>query len=484
VKQADLVVGGEYAYPTYGPYDAAPAAACVRIVSIDGNGAVTVTVVDPGPEPRTSWNVRAVKRNEKLQVKTRQLACQWDEWPDRAASIGAEKADEAARRHAEQEKQDRERADRVTLAPHRPVPAAYDEDDYYYLAEEEREALVAAYTAAPGPGRHAIGDALTPMLEDLPVLALRDLLAAGILSYSDERRPGTVASTFMRAARLLRSPWSDAGPRPDVLLSESDTAFVNAICEHIAAAGGELLLPPVPPLPDWVREQKRAFAPVFGWLRLAAGDTTGRRLHATDCRSLRSQPTLLADHLPWWMVMLEDPDRLCGRCGGPGVRDVAAMASFAAAAADVWDARGRDRIERWQQAAFQRLVSEACKARAQALEPDITLAWRITAALAEDAPGQEGWAAYALVVGTRWKRLNEELSGLTPRQVEAARVLAHGRLETLEAAIPASQRPVPLSRTADAKTMYQRYEYLKDLLKGIVPQIDRLLFTLPGAYQA
>lgn len=52
MKQADLRVGNEYALPTYQPYDAAPLAARVRVASIDGQGKVTVLVVDPGPKPR------------------------------------------------------------------------------------------------------------------------------------------------------------------------------------------------------------------------------------------------------------------------------------------------------------------------------------------------------------------------------------------------------------------------------------------------
>lgn len=51
VKQADLRVGSEYAFPTYKPYDGGPLAACVRVVSIDGGGRVTVRVIDPGTKP-------------------------------------------------------------------------------------------------------------------------------------------------------------------------------------------------------------------------------------------------------------------------------------------------------------------------------------------------------------------------------------------------------------------------------------------------
>src|SRR5439155_1779241 len=128
-------------------------------------------------------------------------------------------------------------------------------------------------------------------------------------------------------------------PQPDGLLGEADIAFVNAVHEDIAASGGELLLPPVPELPYWVDEDARAMGPVFGWLRLAVGDTSGELLHAPGCTSLRSRPVLLTNHVPWWLVMLENPRRLCGQCGGPGVRDLVPMAGFVAAV-EVWDGRG------------------------------------------------------------------------------------------------------------------------------------------------
>lgn len=109
------------------------------------------------------------------------------------------------------------------------------------------------------------------------------------------------------------------------------------------------------------------------------------------------------------------------------------MAGFVAAV-DVWHDRGCGRIERWQQAAFQRLLSKTAAARVQALEPDITLAWRITAALAQDAPGENGWAAYALAARNRL----DEFDKLTRAQREAARVLTRDRLTALEAAVTAA----------------------------------------------
>jgi hypothetical protein len=121
-------------------------------------------------------------------------------------------------------------------------------------------------------------------------------------------------------------------------------------------------------------------------------------------------------------------------------------------------------------------------ARAQMLEPDITLAWRITAALAENAPDENGWAAYTAVAATYWNRLDEELGKLTPPQVEAARVLARDRLTTMASALPSAERPLPLPRAADLKVLRQRYTQLKERLQEEVPQLDRLLFTLPDAY--
>jgi hypothetical protein len=491
VKQANLHVGSEYAFPTYKPYDAAPLAARVRVVSVDGGGKVTVRVVDPGTEPpRNAWGARPVKRNEQRQVATRDIACPWPEWADRAAATGAEREARVAEQRAQHEDFARRRADRLVVDAKRALPDEYDEK--YFDAEtdaEERAALGKAFIEARGLGPYATLDELTPLLVDLPVPVLRDILAVYVDRGSGG--PGTVASTFLRSAELLEvarvASMGRAGsvsgeiPQPGRLLGEADTAFVTAIREGIAASGGELLLPPVPALPAWVDEDERAVAPTFGWLRLAVGDTGGELLHSPGCASVRSRPILLTDHLPWWLVMIERPRRMCGRCGGPGVRDLVPMAGFVAAV-DVWHERGRGRIERWQQTAFQRLLAATAAARAQTLEPDITLAWRIVAALVENAPDESGWAAYAVVAATDWNRLSEELEKLTPPQREAARVLGRDRLTALEAALPSSQQPLPLPRAAAANVLRQRYRHLKELLQDTVPQLDRLLFTLPGAY--
>ena len=490
VKQADLRVGSEYAFPTYKPYDDAPLAARVRVVSVDGRGKVTVQVVDPGTKPpKNAWDARQVKRGEQRQVATRDIVCPWEEWADRAASIGAELQARVMEQRARWDDFERSRADRLVVDPGRPVPEEYDED--FFDSEEdieERTALGREYIKARGLGQYATLEELKPLLVDLPVPVLRDILAAN--AHRRSGMPGTVASIFMRSAELLevarvgsmRLDGRTRGemPQPGSLLGETDIAFVKAIREDIAASGGELLLPPVPELPSWVNEDERALAPIFGWIRLAVGDTTGELLHSPGCSAVRSRSVLRTEHVPWWQVMLESPRQLCGRCGGPAVRDLVAMAGFVAAV-DVWNARGAGRLERWQQAAFQRLLSATAAARAQALEPDITAAWRIVAALTENAPDARGWDAYELVAATRWNRLGEEFDKLTPPQQEAARALARDRLTTLANALPASQRLLPLPQAVGVDVLRQRYIQLKKLLQNTVPQLDRLLFTLPDA---
>src|SRR5262249_7702096 len=154
---------------------------------------------------------------------------------------------------------------------------------------------------------------------------------------------------------------------------------------NVAASGGEILLPPTPRLPEWVSDERRTMAPILGWLRVAIAETSGRLIHSPGCRSVRSQPVLQADHLPWWQIMLEDPDRICSVCGGPSIRDLVPLAGFVAAV-DVWLARGSSRIERWQHETLLRLLSATAMARAEAMEPDVTLTCRVVAALTDDPP--------------------------------------------------------------------------------------------------
>jgi hypothetical protein len=486
MRQADLKVDHEYAFVTYKGYGSLPSVAQVRLSAIDGGGRATVKVIDPGEKPKYALSWKPIKRGEKRQVQTRDIYCLWSEWPDRAAALRSELAEQEAQRQTQRDEEARRKADRVTLDPNRGLPDQYDEEYVYDDTDaKERAALVKAYMQVDGMRRHDALDPLHPALANLPLLVMRDILSRATLAWSETAQAGTVGSTFERAARLLHyAQRSKSGPNPSHLIAESDLAFVAAICDSVAESGGQILLPPVPPMPDWVRDTDRLSAPVFGWLRLAVGDTTGSMLHQPDCYVLRgnSRSVDTADHLPWWHVMLEDPrQRICGVCHGPGIRDVLALAGFLAAA-DVWDGRGRDRIEQWQVESFYQLLHVTYAARVNMLEPDVTLLSRIVTVLSEDTPGEDGWHAYALLRRSSWNDLGKEFANLSPAKQEAARSLTLRRLSMLESALPQSQRPLPLPRNADTDVLRERYLAHVHSLSDTVPRLDRLLFTLPGAY--
>lgn len=160
------------------------------------------------------------------------------------------------------------------------------------------------------------------------------------------------------------------------------------------------------------------------------------------------------------------------------MRDMIALAGFFAAS-DVWQARQRSHIERWQRAALYRLLSATVAARARMMEPDHTLASRIVAGLSKNPPGREGWAAYAIVAGTRWNGLGELLDSMSPEQLASARALARNRLTELGSLLPGSRRPLPLPLDTSPPVLRDRYSQITKILDGSVPQLDRLLFTLP-----
>jgi len=503
VLQSELVVDEEYAYSTFDPFDGPPAAARVRLLSVDGGEKATVVVLDPGPPlPPHSWQLQ-LRGQETRQVATRLLACPWAQWPERAAAAAAakekEKAEQAATLQRDREEDERGQVDRVRPDRTRPLPESHDEADrdwtrpdptrplpesydeahrsVYSDEQDERAAMVAAFVAAlrlPGAA-----DEIAPLVADLPAPVARDVLAA--LRAGVSAGPGSVGAVFARAARLIDNAWTaawkqigTASPSPlPQLLGERDAAFVTAVCEQVAAAGGEIVLPPVPALPSWLDDEVLERSAAFGWLRAAIGDTDGVLLHDPGCRVIRSRPLSQVDHVPLWRVLIERPDRLCSVCGGPALRDLVPLAGFVAAV-DVWHVRGCGPVERWQQVALQRLVATSAEARARLAEPEVTLAARIVGALAADAPGEEGRAAYSLAVP-----ILDWLVELTPAQREDARVLTRDRLTVLEQQLPADQRAVSLPADVDADTVRDRYRQLTSRFAGI-PQLDRLLFGLPG----
>jgi hypothetical protein len=486
MRQADLKVDHEYAFVTYKGYGSLPSVAQVRLSAIDGGGKVTVKVINPGEKPKYAMGWESLKRGETRKVQARDIYCLWSEWPDRATALRSELAEQEAQRQARRDEEDRRKADRVTLDPNRELPDQYDEEYVYDDTDvKERSALVKAYMQVNSMCRHDALDPLHPVLANLPLLVMRDILSSATLVWSETASAGTVGSTFERTARLFRNAqYSKSGPNPTQLIAEIDLAFVAAICESVAESGGQILLPSVPPMPDWVRDEDRLSASGFGWLRLAVADTTGSMLHQPDCHVLRGNSRSVdhANHLSWWHVMLEDQrQRICGVCYGPGIRDVLALAGFLAAA-DVWDSRRRDRIEQWQAESFYQLLSVTYAARAAIMEPDVTLLSRIVTVMSEDAPGEDGWHAYSLLRGSSWNDLGKDFANLSRAKQEAARSLAVRRISMLESALPQSQRPLPLPSKAAADVLRERYRAHVELLANTVPQLDRLLFTLPGPH--
>lgn len=448
-------------------------------------------VLDPGPPPAYNVGARRLRRNGKLQVSTRSITCPWQEWVQRAAELKAEREANAAEIQSMDEDLARRRADRIAVEASRRLPEAYDEDRFDAAFDQnedvaQREALTKAYIRARRLGQYASARAIEPLLLDLPVPVLRDILAAD--QYGIPGAAGTVAATFVRAAELLemarigmleQSSGYDTRS-PGKVITETDASFVRAVLARVAADGGRLLLPSVPQLPEWVEQGRREIASMFGWLRVTVADSSGVKLHAAGCRSVHTVPVLECAHLPWWSVLLKDDHVICARCEGPGLRDLVAFAGFAAAA-DVWKARGCNRIENWQQQALQRLIVTTAAARAQIPEPDITLTYSAVSALAANPPGAEGWAAYALGTAAPGHRLARTAQDLPPAMRKAALAVLHERIGILESVL-AEPRPFPhLEPHAGVEELRERYTQLKEFLGGRVPQLDRLMFTPPRA---
>jgi len=298
--QIDLVTGEEYAYPTFDPYDGPPAAARVRVVSMDGGGKATVAVLDPGPTARGALEKAGrLRRGEKKQVATREIACRWADWAERVAASVAEKETRAAERRQWHDDNDRRRADRTRVDPGRPLPDTYDPDAdlWYGDDEEERAELAKAYLEGRSFGARVTPDSVAALLRDLPLFVARDIVAA--TRFEDSPAAGTVAAVFARAAGLFKRVRLDArGDRtPWLILQGRDAAYIAAACEQVAASDGQVVLPFVPLLPGWLDRDVRAMGRAFGWLRVAVGDTSGTRIHDPGCRAITAQSLKDSGHV-------------------------------------------------------------------------------------------------------------------------------------------------------------------------------------------
>ena len=109
----------------------------------------------------------------------------------------------------------------MTLDPNRGLPDQYDEEYVYDDTDaKERAALVKAYMQVDGMRRNDALDPLHPVLANLPLLVMRDILSRATLAWSETAQAGTVSSTFERAAQLLRNAQhSESGPNPSGLIT-------------------------------------------------------------------------------------------------------------------------------------------------------------------------------------------------------------------------------------------------------------------------
>jgi hypothetical protein len=493
VKQADLVVGRDYAFSTFGRSDVRYAAR-VTVLTAPASGKVDVRVVDPGRMP--PWQERvSLAKGKKAQIATAMILCPWDEYGARA---DAQVRDEAEAK-AERERRREARLAAESPNPDRPVEDKYEPDLHRWdpLREDDGAAVLAKAMGTSVLHLHrpiAPAEAVD-LLGDLPPMVRRDLVAA--LADAPPRRPygetrpatGSVRDVFGRAASLVTEVVSSRGsghdlPSPDALFRPYDAEFLRAIVDFARGQGQDFTLPFVPRLPAWATASLEGewaqTLTVLGWVRVALAGTEGRKLHCLGCSRTRSRD-LDADlrtvrTMPWWELALTPSGSECSVCGGPALLHGTELAHFVAAA-DVWEIRGRDGIEPWQIAAVGRLLAATTSTRMRQGQFDATLSARVWDALSVDAPGVEGWSAYYLLIGMSFKTKD-----LSSEEVDAARILAVRRLNQFLAVLPKSHRLPDLPPGADLSLVAERYRMLNAAHEEQVIELPRALFSLEGAY--
>jgi hypothetical protein len=499
VRAADITVGVEYAHEirTYSSDD--PQAARVRVLTRPASGQVRVLVLDvPSTRSRDGSELTVGKETD---VSTRALVNTWADW-EAAAPARAE----ARRAREEQRRQwEAEMADATLIRPDRNLTPSYDSSGIYrwhdirILAEDEPE-LIVEYRSALQLGPYAddtwLRDVTLELFDGLPKMLRRDLLAATAARRGHRELPAcTVGAVLRRAAALLEDAYYAArsagatragrepggrelGARVDEAVTPAAAAFLQNLAHEAAASGGELRLPATPRLSPHLDPDGHA---PLGWLRVAVAETSGSKLHTPGCRQVNAQSLIDADTMPLWQLLLRDRSDICGVCGGPRLTHLVELAHFAAAV-DVWDARGRTGLEPWQRRAAGHLIGATTSERMGAGEPDIPAAARVVDALADGAPGANGWDAYYLV-RSHGRQARERVQEMTDPQRAAASQLAVDRLNAATAALPTPLRRIPLTASATSAQLAERF----DLLATVVTErdaLDLLLFTLPGSYRS
>ncbi|MBO0885625.1 MAG: hypothetical protein J2P17_35890, partial [Mycobacterium sp.] len=175
-------------------------------------------------------------------------------------------------------------------------------------------------------------------------------------------------------------------------------------------------------------------------------------------------------------------------CGGPWIPATPGLLGLIVATL-VWHHQPARPLERWQLRACLTILAEAAADRAREAEADVTWHHEVVTALISSPPGDEGWDAYKTT-----HRFPREYATWQPhRQITALR-LAYSRLEILEQALPNSfrpDRPQPLRAIDSARQvaptddlqqgLHEWFSALRQVCREDLPDIDLLLFTLPGA---
>ena len=445
-----------------------------------GAGAATVPLFSEPQVPVAAPDVSVRDRQDGLYL-----------WQGRAGPWGARDQKPESRK----ERRDRQEAVKLaTLDPSRALPRRYEDDvrqrpgpppalPYRDQDPDTPTRLAGDFRAAVGPGPSFSLQEVIVFFAGLPPLLRRDLLAALSLLGPAARTgsvpgPGSVAVVLHRAALLVEKASRASEdpcplfPDPGKVLTKVDADFLAALAAEAVNCGGQVLTPPVPQLPNWVADADLLSA--FGWLRLAFAPSSGSKWHRPGCDATPDTCLAADDHQPWWRVSMASAGRLCTVCGGPGIKHLVEVTQLVAAA-DVWDARGRDSIEPWQRMSVARLQAATMMDRAAAAEPDITLAARVVAALVAEQLGQDGPGA-ARAIDRDTTEAPADSDALAAANAGA---LAVRRLNTVSELLPPGQRPDVLPDAAAPSALAERLDALCALVD--LPRLDRLLFPAGAA---
>jgi hypothetical protein len=478
MRMADIEVGTDYAHRAHSwSIDASRVGVREKLTG----ARVRVKVLEPADGAE-----QPLRRGAVVDVTSRSLVSSWTDWPELAAAEQRTRDEETARRKAHQlEVEQEEVAD-----PSRTLPDKYDKPYFNHLVESTddlRDWPIPAPHLSWRTDRRIQTEAALSALRGLPVYLARDLLAAAAFQATEhppeERIPGSVGFVLgpLASALIETMDWVGRGSLvhrlPDHLLSAAFD-FTDACAAAFAERGGCLRLPETPPL------ERTAF-PGPGWLRVRYAPSTGTRIHAPDCHVLKSQKMdpIEAPTWPAWHLNLPGSDP-CANCGGPWLAATPALLGFLTAAT-VWLHRSRGALEKWQLRACLMLLAEAAQARAVEVEPDRDWVGQVVTVLLADRPGDKGWDAYKplLFFGGDFRDWHKA------RQ-KAALNLAYRRLALLHDALPVSIRPgdrpsepdqLPGNADGRRQTIQSWYESLKHACVQELPDLDLLLFGLPGA---